>query len=207
MLSNEPITKTTTDQNDVSHGYIRIVEPEEHKNILTIELLESSSSHYKTPVLFKSLVPLDPEMASRNFLEVNLDQKLIWRRKQGDSPVAFRNAKAENDYNYVSGQEGTAQEYLDEIFTLKNDVYAHLGYISSGFADLHKHPWGVTIFEHVRDAVFQKDWFQIPEWELTGHVFLGNNTEHYAEPSKGAPGRDWLMFPTTNLFVMARKNG
>ena len=202
MLLTNRITHASTDQDDISHGYLSIVEPDKHKNVLTMELLEFCSNHFRTPVLFKSMVPLDPKVASRKFLEVNVDQKLIWRRKDGDSPVAFRNANAENDYNYVSGQEGTAQEYLDEIFERKNDVYAHLGYISSGFGDLYKYPWGVTIFEHVRDTVFQTGWFHIPEWKLTGHVFLGNNTEMYGEPSKGAPGSDWHMFPTANLFVM-----
>ena len=187
---------------DLSNHYIEIVEPDEHNNVLTRELVESCSKNYSKPVVFRKLAPLEPKVATREFLEVELDQRLLWREKQSDEPVAFRNKDGKTDYNYVSGCEGTAKEYLDEIFVNNKDVYCHLGKVSSGFGDLYKYPWGTTIFKHLQNEVFRQDWFQVPDWELSGHCFIGNNTEMFAEPNKGAPGSDWHMFPTVNVFVM-----
>ncbi len=202
MPENIVLGDETKLQDDLSHDYIHVVEPDEHSNVLNLELLEACSKNFSKPVVFRKMVPLDPAVGTREFLERATDQKLLWREKTDDSAVAFRNKEGKTDYNYVSGKEGTAQEYLDEIFVNKKDVYAHLGRVSSGFSDLHKHPWGTTIFEHIRNEVFRGNWFQIPEWELSGHCFLGNNTEMFAEPSSGAPGSDWHMFPTLNVFVM-----
>ncbi|MFG0333327.1 MAG: hypothetical protein ACF8TS_08205, partial [Maioricimonas sp. JB049] len=187
---------------DTSHCYIHIVEPEEHGHELTLDLLRSASKDFSMPVVFRKLATLPENVQTREFVEIEPEQKLLWRERTDDKAVAFRNEKGKTDYNYVSGRDGTAREYLDEIFVHKKDVYAHLGKVSSGFSELKKHPWGTTLFEHVRDTVFRSGWFQVPEWELSGHVFLGNNTEMFAEPSQGAPGSDWHMFPTTNLFVM-----
>ena len=202
MRESNTVLQQSQVMNDVSHDYINIVEADEHKNLLTRELLESCTHHFSKPVLFKKLVPLSDRVQTREFLEVELDQKLLWREKEADSAVAFRNKDGKTDYNYVSGREGNAGEYLDAIFEEHKDVYAHLGKVSSGFTDLHKHPWGSTLFEHLKQEVFRQDWFQVPGWELSGHCFLGNNTETFAEPSTGAPGSDWHMFPTLNLFVM-----
>jgi hypothetical protein len=187
---------------EIAHDYINIVEPDEHGNRLSRELLEACTNNFSKPVLFRNLVPLGPEARTRQFLEVHPDQSLLWREKTDDSAVAFRDKSGKTDYNYVTGREGTAREYLDEIFENNKDVYAHLGKVSSGFSDLHKHTWGDTIFEHLRKQVFDHGWFDVPGWELSGHCFIGNNTEMFAEPGKGAPGSDWHMFPTLNVFVM-----
>ncbi|QDU36139.1 hypothetical protein Mal4_04220 [Maioricimonas rarisocia] len=200
--SGQAQTGTLTARADTSHCYIHIVEPEEHGNELTLDLLRSASKDFSMPVVFRKLATLPENVQTREFVELEPEQKLLWRERTDDKAVAFRNEKGKTDYNYVSGREGSAREYLDEIFVHKKDVYAHLGKVSSGFSELKKHPWGTTLFEHVRDTVFSSGWFQVPEWELSGHVFLGNNTEMFAEPSQGAPGSDWHMFPTTNLFVM-----
>ena len=186
----------------LSNDFINIVEADEHNSLLTKDLLESCSKDYSKPVLFRGLVGFEKRVQTREFLDVETDQQLLWREKTDDSAVAFRDESGKTDYNYVSGREGTAREYLDEIFRNEKDVYAHLGKVSSGFSDLHKHQWGSTIFEHLSNVVFGHDWFDIPEWELSGHCFIGNNTEMFAEPDRGAPGSDWHMFPTVNVFVM-----
>ena len=186
----------------LENGFVNIVEPDQHKNQLTRELLESCSNNFSKPVLFRKLVPLGPEAESRKFLEVHSDESLLWREKTDDTAVTFRDETGKTDYNYVTGREGTANEYLDEIFKLRKDVYAHLGKVSSGFSDLHKFKWGDLIFDHLREQVFNHNWFDIPDWELSGHCFIGNNTEMFPDPGKGAPGSDWHMFPTLNVFVM-----
>ncbi len=202
MPENVALKTVQRPEDQLFHDYINIVEPDEHNHELTRELLESCSSRYAKPVLFRKLVPLGEQVQTREFLEIDPDQSLLWREKTDDSAVAFRDKSGKTDYNYVTGREGTASEYLDEIFRHRKDVYAHLGKVSSGFSELHKHQWGDRIFEHIRDHVFGHGWFRIPEWELSGHCFIGNNTEMFAEPGKGAPGSDWHMFPTLNVFVM-----
>lgn len=195
-------TLTELPQDQLTNDYINIVEADEHRNELTAELLEACSHNFSKPVLFRGLVPLDEHVQTRQFLEVDTSQQLLWREKTDDTAVAFRDESGKTDYNYVSGREGTAAEYLDEIFEQQKDVYAHLGKVSSGFSELHKHQWGDTVFEHLKQHVFGHNWFNIPDWELSGHCFIGNNTEMFAEPNRGAPGSDWHMFPTVNVFVM-----
>lgn len=187
---------------EICHGYLRVVEPDEHKHALTMNLLERCTEGFSKPVVFRKMVSFGAHVASRDFLEVATDEKLIWRERIDDSAVAFRSNNGKTDYNYVSGRDGTAGQFLDEIFTHDKDVYAHLGNVSSGFKELHKFPWGVTLFNHVKHEVFKSGWFEIPEWELCGHAFLGNNTQMFAEPASGAPGSDWHMFPTANVFVL-----
>ncbi|MGI9519776.1 MAG: hypothetical protein ACR2NP_22165 [Pirellulaceae bacterium] len=202
MSENVATKNQVKHQDQLDNNFINIVERDEHNNELTLELLESCTKNFSKPVLFRQMAQLPENATTREFLEVKTDEKLLWREKTSDEAVAFRNKEGKTDYNYVSGCEGTAAEYLDEIFVNNKDVYAHLGKVSSGFADLHKFPWGVTIFNHLREQVFANEWFKVPGWELSGHSFLGTNTEMFADPNKGAPGSDWHMFPTLNLFVM-----
>ena len=202
MTDNVVLSAVKRPQDVVQNNYINIVEADEHHQLLTRELLESCSNYYSKPVLFRKLVPLNGAAQTRDFLEVDTDQSLLWREKTDDSAVRFRDQSGKTDYNYVTGREGTAADYLDEIFKHNKDVYAHLGKVSSGFSELHKHQWGSSIFSHLRSQVFGENWFDIPDWELSGHCFIGNNTEMFAEPGKGAPGSDWHMFPTVNVFVM-----
>lgn len=202
MAEADARTDSVPFQDDTSNCYIHVVERSEHGGVLNLEILEACSKGYSVPVLFRGLVPLENGGVTRAFLDVEPDQKLLWRQRTDDQPVAFRDKTGKTDYNYVTGREGTAREYLDEIFVHRRDVYSHLGHVSSGFDDLDRYPWGGTLFDRVHTEVFRTPWFAIPEWELTGHCFLGNNTEQFAEPSHGAPGSDWHMFPTTNLFVL-----
>lgn len=195
-------TDQASEVDDLSHGYINVVERDEHNGVLTMELLEACSKDFRKPVVFRKMVPLPANVQTREFVEIETEQKLLWRERNGNKGVSFRNEKGKTDYNYVTGREGTAKEYLDEIFNAKKDVYSHLGYVSSGFAELNKHEWGTTLFNHLRNEAFKGDWFQIPQWGLTGHAFLGNNTESYCDPGTGSPGSDWHMFPTTNIFIM-----
>jgi len=189
-------------QDNTSNSYIHIVEPEEHGGAMTMELLESCSKNFSVPVLFRGMVPIPEVVSTREFYEIETDQKLIWRERTGDHRVSFRDKDGRTDYNYVTGKEGTAKEYLDDIFVHNKDVYTNLGYVSSGHELLEKYPWGGILFKKVHETVFRSGWFDIPDWELSGHVFLGNNTEMFPEPGYGAPGSDWHMFPTTNIFVM-----
>ena len=121
---------------DLSHDYICVVEADEHRNVLDLDLLQVSSKNFTRPVVFRKMVPLGSQVTTREFLEVDDDQQLLWREKTGDQGVAFRDQEGKTDYNYVSGVEGSAKEYLDQIFIEKKDVYAHLGKVSSGFKEL-----------------------------------------------------------------------
>lgn len=202
MSDTTQVAQLSTYQDDTSNSYIHVVEQEEHGGTITMELLESCSKNFTVPVLFRNMVPISDEVSTRAFYEIETEQKLIWRERTGDHKVSFRDKDGRTDYNYVSGKEGTAKEYLDEIFVNNKDVYTNLGYISSGHDELEKRPWGATLFHKVHEEVFRTNWLDIPEWELSGHVFLGNNTEMFPEPGYGAPGSNWHMFPTSNIFVM-----
>lgn len=202
MTESQALTQRSGLEDDLSNCYIHVVESSEHNGVLTTELLEACSKNFSTPVLFRQMVPIGDRALTRDFLEIEPEQRLLWREKSDEGAVAFRDRSGKTDYNYVTGKEGAAREYLDEIFVHKKDVYAHLGYVSSGFEELDKFPWGKTVFDHLRAEVFRTNWFSVPGWELSGHAFLGNNTESFAEPSHGAPGSDWHMFPTANIFVL-----
>jgi len=186
----------------ISHEFIRIIESDQHEQSLTLEKVRDFSSNFTKPVVFKNMIQLDDWVATRSFLEIATDEQLVWRERTSDAAVSFRDKEGKTDYNYVSGKEGKGTQFLDDIFIHKKDVYAHLGNISSGFKELHKFPWGKTLYEHVKQEVLRSGWYQIPEWELSGHIFLGNNTVDYEEPSCGAPGSEWHMFPTVNVFVL-----
>lgn len=202
MQETTSVAQLSSYQDDTSHNYIHVVERDEHNGKMTMELLESCSKDFRVPVLFRKMVPISKEVGTRSFFDIEPDQKLIWRERRGKQEVSFRNREGRTDYNFLKGEEGTSKEFLDAIFVHNKDVYTNLGYVSSGFDELEKHPWGATFFQHVYDEVFRTDWFDIPEWELSGHVFLGNNTEMFPEPGEGAPGSNWHMFPTVNIFVM-----
>jgi hypothetical protein len=202
MPNTTSVAQISSFQDDTSNNYIHIVEQEEHGGTITMELLESCSKNFTVPVLFRQMVPLAEEVGTRSFFDIEPGQKLIWHERRSKHKVGFRDREGRTDYNFLKGEEGTSKEFIDAIFVHKKDVYANLGYISSGFEELEKHPWGATFFKHVYDEVFRNDWFDIPEWELSGHVFLGNNTEMFPEPGEGSPGTNWHMFPTVNIFVM-----
>ncbi|CAK9115405.1 Uncharacterized protein SCF082_LOCUS53415 [Durusdinium trenchii] len=167
MADSGAHTRSTSLENDTSNCFIHVVEASEHGGVLTLDLLEACSKGYSVPVLFRGLVPLDGGL-TREFLEFDLDQKLLWRQRTDEQPVAFRDKSGKTDYNYVTGREGTAREYLEEIFVHERDVYAHLGHVSSGFDDLDRYPWGGTLFDRIHSEVFGTPWFAITEWELTG---------------------------------------
>ena len=202
MAPSRTVSDSSELKDDTGNCFIHVIERDEHGGVLTGEVLESCSQEFSTPVVFRGMVPLGEKGLGREFLEFDLEQKLLWRERTGQQSVSFRDAVGKTDYNYVTGREGTARAYLDEIFVRQKDVYAHLGHISSGFDRLDKYPWGQALFDRIHAEVFRTDWFAVPGWELTGHAFLGHNTEMFAEPAQGAPGSDWHMFPTTNLFVM-----
>ncbi|MCO4743585.1 MAG: hypothetical protein KC912_02275 [Proteobacteria bacterium] len=138
----------------------------------------------------------------RSHIEDRPNARLSWRSRSGNEPVGFRNHKGRTDYNYVTGTSGSLREFCDAIFERQEDVYTHVGQVSSGFVGLKRHPWGEAFFTRLRAEILVDDWFQIPDWELPGHAFIGHNRENWGDPRHGAPGSDWHMFPSANLFVM-----
>jgi len=183
------------------YKFLNIVEPEEHRGKMTSENLNKYTEDFTKPALFKNLALIDDELKSRQFFgEIDENLELQWRVKNGNSGVTMRSKDGESDYNYVTGKIGPAKEFLKNIFDDQLDVYSHLGTISSGYND--PFPWGKLAFKKVRESIFKNNWFDIPNWIVTGHMFLGNSTQEYGEPQNGAVGSDWHMFPTLNIFVM-----
>ncbi|QIC71723.1 MULTISPECIES: cupin domain-containing protein [Acinetobacter] len=183
------------------HQYLNIVDHNFHNGKITLELLEAATEGFTKPALFRKLAPIDPKLKTEEFFQqIDGDLQLQWRTKSSDSAVTMRGEDGESDYNYVTGKIGTGKEFLDDLFSKKLDVYSHLGTISSGYSD--PYPWGKLAFNKVKESIFSNSWFDVPNWVVTGHIFLGNSTQEYGEPSNGAVGSDWHMFPTLNIFVM-----
>lgn len=156
---------------------------------------------FSKPALFRNLVAIPKQLLTKEFYEaIDPSQSVQWRRKNGNAPVAMRSASGRADYNYVSGHVGTGAEFLSDIFEHKIDVYSHLGTISSGYKD--PYDWGKIAFNRVQEEIFASPWMKVEGWRTTGHMFFGYSTLDYGEPSEGAVGSDWHMFPTLNLFVM-----
>lgn len=183
-----------------SHGYLNIVDKSDHRGELTMETVQKHTENFAKPAVFRQMVPVDPRLSTRAFFAELPDETMQWRQKTGEAPVAFRSDDGKTDYNYVTGKVGKASEFLEELFVRELDVYAHLGTISSGYRDPYE--WGRHAFEAVKTSIFRGDWFKIPNWQITGHMFLGRSNQEYGEPSRGAVGSDWHMFPTLNVFVM-----
>lgn len=186
---------------EISHGYVNIVPPSTHLGYLTLQKIQDHSEGFSKPALFKHMIEIDEKFSTRKFYErVDPNKTLQWRVKSADSEVGIRSKDGASDYNYVTGKVGTGSEFLDDIFVRRLDVYSHLGTISSGFDDPYE--WGKDAFRLVRDEILREGWFNVPEWRITGHMFLGNSTQEFGEPRHGAVGSDWHMFPTLNIFVM-----
>lgn len=184
-----------------NYNFHNIVESSEHKGQMNYKNLNKYSEGFSKPTLFKNLVLIDQYLNTPDFFkEIDENLELQWRVKKSNEAVAMRNSKGESDYNYVTGKVGNAKEFLKDIFVDQLDVYSHLGTISLGYND--PFPWGKIAFKKVKEAIFKNNWFDIPNWTLTGHMFLGNSTQEYGEPKDGAVGSDWHMFPTLNIFVM-----
>lgn len=174
---------------------------DEHQGKITFEAIKKHSENFSKPTLYRNLVKIEDALTQRAFFEqIDSSLTLQWRVKQNDAAVSIRDSHGNSDYNYVTGKIGSGFEFLEDIFTHKLDVYSHLGTISSGYND--PYPWGKLAFNKVKQAVFSSCWFDIPQWIVTGHMFLGNSTQEYGEPIHGAVGSDWHMFPTLNIFVM-----
>lgn len=184
-----------------NYRFINVVEADDHGRTLTMETVRRCSETFSKPVLFRNMVDIPPKLVSRQFYdEIPAHETLQWRRKQGNDRVSFRTKDGKADYNYVSGHVGTGSEFLDDIFVHNLDVYSHLGTISSGFDDPYK--WGKIAFNRVKEEIFRSGWFRIDDWKISGHMFFGYSNEEYGEPTHGAVGSDWHMFPTVNVFVM-----
>lgn len=180
--------------------YLTVIEPEDHGGVLNRDTVARFTDGFSKPAVFRGLVPIPPELATRAFYEGVSDEAVQWRRKSGAAAATLRSEDGKADYNYVSGTVGTGQEFLDDIFVHQRDVYSHLGTISAGYKD--PYPWGKIAFSRVREAIFRSGWFQVDGWQPTGHMFFGHSSQDYGEPSGGAVGSDWHMFPTLNVFVM-----
>ncbi|MEQ8967775.1 MAG: hypothetical protein RID91_18315 [Azospirillaceae bacterium] len=188
-------------ESSTEHGFINEVAASDHGGRLTFDLVRQATEDFTKPAVFRDMVPIDPRLTTRAFYEVDVEDTLQWRRKQGEAPVTLRSAdRSKADYNYVSGQVGTGREFLDDIFERNLDVYSHLGTISAGYKD--PYPWGKKAFERVKESIFSTGWFAIDHWQPTGHMFFGYSNDAFGEPTRGAVGSDWHMFPTLNVFVM-----
>ena len=188
-------------ENTIKFNYINVISETEHENVITIEKLKKYSENFTKPVLLKGLVEIDKKLLTRNFYEeIDKNENLQWRVKDSKTKVTMRGENGESDYNYVTGKVGSGREFLDDIYINKLDVYSHLGTISSGFKD--EYQWGKTAFNKVKKEIFKKNWLNIPNWSITGHMFFGHSNEEFGEPKNGAVGSDWHMFPTLNIFVM-----
>lgn len=187
--------------NRIQYGYINVVEPSQHKGVLSRDSVERFTENFSKPALFRKLAPISERLAQRAFFdEVGSEKTLQWRVKSGEAPVSMRAEDGTSDYNYVTGRVGTGREFLDDIFSRKLDVYSHLGTISSTYND--PYPWGKDAFNQVKQEVFGTSWFDVDGWQVTGHMFFGHSNQEYGEPARGAVGSDWHIFPTLNVFVM-----
>lgn len=183
------------------YQFLNVVKQEQHQGKINYEDLNKHTEGFSKPALFKGLATIDESIKTPDFFkEIDENLELQWRVKNSNDAVAMRNKDGESDYNYVIGKVGNAKEFLKNIFIDQLDVYSHLGTISSGYND--PFPWGKLAFKKVRESIFKSNWFDIPNWKVTGHMFLGNSTQEYGEPKDGAVGSDWHMFPTLNIFVM-----
>ena len=186
---------------NVPYRYISVVEKNEHGQALTLQTVRKYSHQFSRPVVFRSMVDIDPGLSTRAFYEeIDPDLTVQWRRKKGTAPATLRTPDGKTDYNYVIGEVGTGSEFLEDIFERKLDVYSHLGTISAGYKDPYE--WGKVAFRKVRESIFRTGWFQVEGWQTTGHMFFGYGNDDFGEPIQGAVGSDWHMFPTLNVFVM-----
>lgn len=181
--------------------YINIIPASDHEASFSPSLIREATENFTKPALFKGMAPIDPALHTREYFDrIDPEETLQWRRKQGQIPGTMRTPDGKTDYNYVTGTVGTGREFLDDIFVRKMDVYSHLGTISAGYKDPYL--WGKQAFQLVKEAIFKDGWFQMPDWQVSGHMFFGYCNQEYGEPSQGAMGSDWHMFPTLNVFVM-----
>lgn len=160
------------ERDNLKNGFINIITESDHKKTLTLSKARKYTENFSKPALLKGMVNIPPEMATREFFDqVPPDKKVQWRVKEGNQAVSMRAEDGSSDYNYVTGRVGTGKEFLDNIFSEKLDVYSHLGTISSGYNDPYE--WGKEAFRLVKDEIFSQTWFDVPEWEVTGHFFSG----------------------------------
>jgi hypothetical protein len=187
--------------NNPSYRFINVVAESEHQGELTMPSVTAFTDNFSRPALFRNLVAIPAQLLTKEFYAaIDPDKSVQWRRKTGNAPVAMRSASGRADYNYVSGHVGTGAEFVSDIFDRKIDVYSHLGTISSGYKDPYE--WGKLAFNRVQEQILASGWMKVDGWRTTGHMFLGYSTVDYGEPSQGAVGSDWHMFPSLNLFVM-----
>ncbi|MBA3771556.1 MAG: hypothetical protein H0X13_03425 [Ramlibacter sp.] len=185
----------------IRYGYINVIDTPEHEGRLTRDNVERFTDAFSKPALLRKLVNIEPRFSRREFFDqIDPEKTLQWRVKAGDQAVSMRSKDGASDYNYVNGRVGTGREFLDDIFVRNLDVYSHLGTISSGYSDPYE--WGKDAFNLVKHEILRQGWFNVDSWRVTGHMFLGNSTQDFGEPARGAVGSDWHMFPTLNVFVM-----
>jgi hypothetical protein len=183
------------------YRYINVVEESSHGRELTMAAVRRYTENFTKPAVFRNMVDIDPKVRTRAFYDqIDPNETVQWRRKNGDAPATMRTKDGRTDYNYVIGEIGKGAEFLDDLFERRLDVYSHLGTISAGYRDPHE--WGKTAFARVKEEIFRTGWFKVNAWQTTGHMFFGHSNQEYGEPIRGAVGSDWHMFPTLNVFVM-----
>ena len=187
--------------NSPSYRFINVIAESEHQGEFTTSSVTAFTNNFSRPALFRKLAAIPAKLLTKEFYAaIDPNESVQWRRKNGNAPAAIRSGSGKSDYNYVSGHVGTGAEFLSDVFDRKIDVYSHLGTISSGYSDPYQ--WGKMAFSRVQEEILASGWMNVQGWRTTGHMFFGYSTADYGEPSQGAVGSDWHMFPTLNLFVM-----
>ena len=89
----------------ISDRYINVVGPDVHGRELTMANARRYTENFSKPVVFRSMVDIAPELATRKFFDaIEPSQMVQWRRKKGDAPVSQRSKDGKTDYNYVAGE-------------------------------------------------------------------------------------------------------
>ena len=184
-------------QDELSHGYIAVVPASRHGKKLTKELLFEVTEDFKKPAVFKDMVAIDSVLANRVFYQdIDPAAKTVWRRQKPGVGV-----KMEDRYDYVSGEEGAASQFLNEVFSGVS-TYAFLGPMAYQFGEPGAQSWGSKVFRKVQREVFKDQWLAFDSWKLTGQLFFGASDTLFGEPADGFPGSDWHSAASINLFVM-----
>lgn len=184
---------------ETENGFITVLTREEHGGVLTLDLLEESTERFSKVAVFKDLVPLPDNICQRDFYDdIDPDQATVWRKQRPGVGVDMADR-----YDYVTGEEGPAREFVEQVFSGDTGTYAFLGPMAYGLAESNGGPsWGSKLFRKVKDEIFRTPWMQIERWRMTGQAFFGSCTEQFGEVSDGHPGSDWHSAASLNLFVM-----
>ena len=190
---------TSAPKDELGNGFIAVVEKAEHGGKLTRELLEQTTENFTKVAVYKNMVPFPPEITERAYYDaIAPEQNTVWRKQREGVGVDMADR-----YDYVTGEEGTAGEFIEQVFSGNVGTYAFLGPMAYGLAEQKGEPsWGSKLFRKIRAEIFRTPWLDMPPWRMTGQAFFGSCTAQFGEVSEGHPGSDWHSAASLNLFVM-----